>query len=53
MPQGEYYDSLETRAPEAREKALMTALTEQVANAKPHDEKSWEILFGKKQFEKR
>ena len=34
MPQGEFYDSLETRAPEAREKALMTALSEQVANAK-------------------
>jgi phenylacetate-CoA ligase len=31
---GDYYDSLETRDPEARERALMAALAEQVAGAK-------------------
>ncbi len=34
MAAGEYYDALETRAPEAREAALMAALAEQVATAK-------------------
>jgi phenylacetate-CoA ligase len=34
MAAGDYYDALETRAPEAREAALMAALAEQVANSK-------------------
>ncbi|MCW5773235.1 MAG: phenylacetate--CoA ligase family protein [Rhodospirillaceae bacterium] len=34
MSAGDFYDSLETRSPEAREAALMAALGEQVANAK-------------------
>lgn len=34
MAAGDFYDALETRAPEAREAALMAALAEQVANAK-------------------
>jgi len=34
MPAGDYYDSLETRDPDARERALMAALAEQVARAK-------------------
>jgi len=34
MTSGDFYDALETRAPAAREAALMAALAEQVANAK-------------------
>ncbi len=34
MRDSQYHDDLETRAPEAREAALMAALAEQVANAK-------------------
>src|SRR5713226_9697339 len=34
MADARYYDALETRDPEARERALMTALPQQVAHAK-------------------
>ena|SRR5215472_2145279 len=36
MQAGPFYDSLETRDPEAREKALLAALQKQVAHAKAH-----------------
>jgi phenylacetate-CoA ligase len=36
MADGRYYDALETRDPEARERALMAALPQQVAHAKRH-----------------
>ncbi len=36
MQSGPFYDSLETRDPEAREKALLAALPKQIAHAKAH-----------------
>ena len=38
MTSGDYYDSLETRDPAARERALMAALSEQIARAKARRE---------------
>jgi phenylacetate-CoA ligase len=36
LPNPSFYDALETRAPAAREAALMTALSRQIAHAKAH-----------------
>jgi len=45
------FDEINARA--AVQRALKVLAEVQAANTAPHDEKSWEILFGKKQFESR
>jgi GST-like protein len=46
-----WFDEINARP--AVQRALKTLADVQAANAAPHDDKSWEIMFGKKQFEKR
>jgi len=46
-----WFDEINTRPAVMR--ALKTLADVQAANAAPHSDKSWEIMFGKKQFEKR
>jgi len=46
-----WFDEINARA--AVQRALKVLAEVQAANTAPHDEKSWEILFGKKQFESR
>src|SRR5262249_1495178 len=43
-PTGQFYDSLEARDPEAREKALIAALPKQIAHAKAHAPASAALL---------
>lgn len=44
-----WFDAINARP--AVKRALETLKEVQAANAQPHDDKSWDILFGKKQFE--
>jgi GST-like protein len=46
-----WFDEINARP--AVQRALKVLADAQAANAAPHDDKSWEIMFGKKQFEKR
>ena len=46
-----WFDEINARP--AVQRALKTLAEQQAANQAPHDAKSWDILFGKKQFEKR
>ena len=46
-----WFDEINARPAVVR--ALKTLADVQAANAAPHSDKSWEIMFGKKQFEKR
>ncbi len=53
-----WYDELRARPATQRGFAVMGEVMERMraaaqSNQPPQDQKSWEILFGKKQFEKR
>ncbi len=45
-----WFDEISSRP--AVQRALKVLSAEQSANAQPHDDKSWDILFGKTQFER-